>query len=147
VCSMNKFKVAFATEFKRCLILRYGKIPSSARIARDFTLASPQNIEPISIETIRKWTNGINLPQSERMHTLAIWLNFDTSKFNNESKLDKSSSLKLSSNDIDKKHSDIAYLVNIYSGINEEHQIIVMQLIELFYQRSLKGMHPHPPPL
>ena len=143
---MINFRVAFATELRRCLVLRYGKMPSSARIARDFTLASSDSFESVSIETIRKWTHGVNLPQSERMHFLAIWLNFDPAKLNYESRLANLPSLNLSKKYVSKRDSDLGYLVKIYPELNEEDQMIIMQLIASLYKGSLSRRE-SPPPL
>ena len=73
---MIEIKDAFAKEFKRCLIAHYGKVPSCARIAKDFTLIS-RELDPISVETVRKWLLGINLPHSARLRTLVLWLNLN----------------------------------------------------------------------
>lgn len=128
---MVELKSAFAKEFKRCLIKRYGKVPSAATIARDFTLASPIGVEPVSVETIRKWLLGINLPQSARMHTLSIWLGFDSSVMN--------FAFKKSAPHLHRKitgqsamDSEIVHLLHSFSELQESERETVLEIVDLY---------------
>lgn len=135
---MDELKKAFAKEFRRCLIARYGKIPSAAIIARDFTLVSPSAIEPLSLETIRKWLHGINLPQSARMRTLSNWIGFDVSAldvaFKTADNVNGAANLKTQKS-ID---SEIVLLLQNFSELQEDERQTVLQIVDL-YRRS-KGM-------
>lgn len=66
----------FSKQLKICVKRAYsGKIPSYAVIARDYSLRA--NGEAVSAETIRKWMQGISVPQSGRLRTLIQWLGFE----------------------------------------------------------------------
>ncbi len=54
----------------------YGKIPSCAVFARDFSLLA-KDVEPISVETARKWIRGKALPHASRLRILCAWLSID----------------------------------------------------------------------
>lgn len=73
---------AIQMEFHRLLRarlkLRYGKIPTSARLARDFSLIAA-DVAPISHETARKWLRGDVMPHARRLKILCSWLNIDFS--------------------------------------------------------------------
>lgn len=131
---MVELKNAFAKEFKRCLVARYGKVPSAATIARDFTLASPEGVEPVSVETVRKWLLGVNLPQSARMRTLAVWLGFDSSTFD--------FAFKSSAPLLHKKlttqsamDSEMVHLLHSFSELLESERETVLEIVDL-YKRS-----------
>ena len=68
------------TEFQRLLLARlkarYGRIPTSARLARDFSLIAAE-VAPISNETARKWLRGDVMPHAKRLKILCSWLNID----------------------------------------------------------------------
>jgi len=132
---MDELKKAFVKEFKRCLIARYGKIPSAAVIARDFTLASPAAIEPLSLETIRKWLNGINLPQSARMRTLSNWIGFDASALDEAFK--PANNINQTANWSSQKSidSEIVHLLHAFGELQESERETVLQIVDL-YRRS-----------
>ena len=73
---------AIQMQFHRLLLarlkLRYGKIPTSARLARDFSLIA-SDVDPISHETARKWLRGDVMPHARRLKILSSWLNIDFS--------------------------------------------------------------------
>lgn len=71
---MDQVKQAFSTELVESLKKSYGgKMPSSAAIARDFSLKAP-HLPHISTETVRKWIRGETLPHVSRMNALIDWL-------------------------------------------------------------------------
>lgn len=114
---------------------RYGKIPSSARIARDFTLASPDGIEPISVETIRKWLLGTNLPQSARMRTLCNWLGFNASALDDAFKT-QSKGNEISNFNTEKSiDSEIVHLLQSFGELQESERQTVLEIVDL-YRRS-----------
>jgi hypothetical protein len=135
---MVELKNAFVKEFKRCLVAKYGKVPSSARIARDFTLSSPEGIEPVSVETIRKWLLGINIPQSARMRTLSVWLGFDMSTFDIAFKPNAPAANNVlnTQSAID---SEIIHLLQSFSELRESERETVLEIVDLYKRsRSLK---------
>lgn len=70
---MDKVKQAFSTRLVESLKQFYGgRLPSIARIARDFSLKSP-HLAHVSSETIRKWIRGESLPHISRMQVLIDW--------------------------------------------------------------------------
>jgi hypothetical protein len=135
---MIELKHAFVKEFKRCLVAKYGKVPSAARIAKDFTLSSPEGVEPISVETIRKWLLGVNIPQSARMRTLSVWLGFEMSAFDIAFKPNARASnngLKTQTT-IDSK---ILQLIQSFSELEESERETVLEIVDLYKRsRSLK---------
>jgi transcriptional regulator with XRE-family HTH domain len=131
---MVELKNAFVKEFKRCLVSKYGKVPSAARIAKDFTLSSPEGVEPVSVETIRKWLLGINIPQSARMRTLSRWLGFDVSVFDVAFKLsDPPTHNEL--NTRRKVDREILHLLQSFSELQESERETVLEIVDL-YKRS-----------
>ena len=75
---MQDLKNNFSIHLQNKLRERYGKIPSCAVFARDFSLLA-RDVEPISIETARKWIRGKSLPHAARLRVLCAWLQIDTS--------------------------------------------------------------------
>lgn len=131
---MVELKNAFVNEFKRCLTAKYGKVPSASRIARDFTLASPEGIEPISGETVRKWLLGINIPQSARMRTLSRWLGFDVSVFDVAFK----PSNPPTHNELNTRRKvdrEILHLLQSFSELQASERETVLEIVDL-YKRS-----------
>jgi hypothetical protein len=74
--SMSSLNHYFSKELRNSLIQHYGKVPSCAVIARDFSLKA-RDVEPVSIETVRKWLNGSSLPHAKRLLVLNTWIGID----------------------------------------------------------------------
>lgn len=71
---MERIKSDFADQFTRCLKAFYqGRLPSFAKIARDFSLRAP-HLPHVSAETVRHWVRGSSLPHVSRMQVLVDWL-------------------------------------------------------------------------
>lgn len=71
---MERIKSDFADQFTRCLKAFYqGRLPSFAKIARDFSLRAP-HLPHVSAETVRHWVRGTSLPHVSRMQVLVDWL-------------------------------------------------------------------------
>ena len=71
---MERIKSEFADQFTRCLKAFYqGRLPSFAKIARDFSLRAP-HLPHVSAETVRHWVRGTSLPHVSRMQVLVDWL-------------------------------------------------------------------------
>lgn len=72
--SIELLRHNFAKQLRLCIKREYaGKIPSYSLIARDYALRS-SGYNAVSAETIRKWMQGISVPQSTRLRTLIQWL-------------------------------------------------------------------------
>jgi hypothetical protein len=64
----------FGESLRRAVRQQYnGKIPSAAKVARDFNLLAGQT-DQISQETMRKWLRGVAIPRASRLLTLSRWL-------------------------------------------------------------------------
>jgi hypothetical protein len=64
----------FSGALRRLIKKAYGgKLPSAARVTRDYNLLSGQT-DNISQETMRKWMNGAAIPRADRLLILAQWL-------------------------------------------------------------------------
>lgn len=71
---MKTLKSDFALQLGHCLHAFYGgRLPSFAKIARDFSLRSP-HLPHVTAETIRNWTRGTAIPHVSRMQVLVEWL-------------------------------------------------------------------------
>lgn len=78
----------FAESFKKALIAKYGKVPSTSFIANNFNLRAYET-QAISRESARKWLAGISFPEGGRLRVISKWLNLDTNEFLNASGVDR----------------------------------------------------------
>lgn len=125
---MVELKNAFAKEFKRCLIAHYGKVPSCARIAKDFTLIS-RELEPISVETVRKWLLGVNMPHSARLRTLVLWLNLNIGVIDEAL---TSATQHPKSKELHPSNLNEEQLLKIFQTLGRGDQEKVLQIAELY---------------
>lgn len=133
---MVELKNAFAKEFRRSLIAHYGKVPSCAKIARDFTLIAPE-LEPISVETVRKWLLGINMPHSARMRTLVVWLNLKVDVLDGPH-LNRTANLASGRQNGKGSTPSAAKLLDIFDQLNSNAQQTVLEIAELYKNCPLK---------
>lgn len=75
---INALKISFSKQLQEKLRSHYGKIPSCSVFARDFSLLA-KDVEPISVETARKWIRGKAMPHASRLRVLCAWLKIDYS--------------------------------------------------------------------
>jgi transcriptional regulator with XRE-family HTH domain len=79
---MNKsslfVKKRFADEMKRCCAERYSKIPSNAKLAKDFYYSTNYSLN-VNRETVRKWLKGEAFPDLDYLIHLINWLELDMS--------------------------------------------------------------------
>lgn len=79
---MNKsslfIKKRFAEEMKRCCAERYSKIPSNAKLAKDFYYSTNYTLN-VNRETVRKWLKGEAFPDLDYLIHLINWLELDMS--------------------------------------------------------------------
>ncbi|MDP3121313.1 MAG: hypothetical protein Q8M75_01650, partial [Polynucleobacter sp.] len=127
---MVELKNAFAKEFRRCLIAHYGKVPSCAKIARDFTLIA-RELEPVSVETVRKWLLGINMPHSARMRTLVVWLNLKVDVLDGPH-LNHTVSLAPAHQNGKASTPNAAKLLDLFDQLNSNAQQTVLEIAELY---------------
>ena len=77
---MNKrslfIKKRFAEEIKRCCAERYSKIPSNAKLAKDFYYSTNYTLN-VNRETVRKWLKGDAFPDLDYLIHLIDWLGLD----------------------------------------------------------------------
>ena len=66
----------FSKIFTSALVSRYGELPSSSFIAREFNLRS-EYLEQISQESARRWARGLALPDIDKMIIIRKWLHID----------------------------------------------------------------------
>lgn len=127
---MVEIKNAFAKEFRRSLITHYGKVPSCAKIARDFTLFS-REVEPISVETVRKWLLGVNIPHSARMRTLVVWLGLNIDVLDGPHSNHAVNSSLVQQN-VKANGQSASKLMNLFNQLNPDAQKTVLEIVELY---------------
>lgn len=83
ICLMveNKIKEFFSKALEQALIERYGKLPSSAFVAREFNLRAA-NIDHINQESARKWLRGLAIPELNKLFVMQAWLGLDLNTLN-----------------------------------------------------------------
>lgn len=72
----------FAESFRKALIAKYGKVPSTSFIANNFNLRAYET-QAISRESARKWLAGLSFPEGGRLRVISKWLNLDANEFLN----------------------------------------------------------------
>lgn len=72
----NEVKDRFAANLRSALMKEFGELPSNAVIAREFNLRA-YGTEPVSQESVRRWVQGICMPDEKKMRVLASWLDLD----------------------------------------------------------------------
>lgn len=77
----NKIKEFFSKALEQALIERYGKLPSSAFVAREFNLRAA-NIDHINQESARKWLRGLAIPELNKLFVMQAWLGLDLNTLN-----------------------------------------------------------------
>jgi hypothetical protein len=74
--SKNKIEQRFSNALQHSLIKRYGKLPPSSFVAKEFEQQCEQS-ESVTQESVRRWIRGISIPSDQRLHILVKWLNLD----------------------------------------------------------------------
>lgn len=146
---MDQIKLEFADQFTKCLRAYYkDRLPSFAKIARDFSLRAP-HLPHVSAETVRHWARGASLPHVSRMQVLVDWLGPEVA-----SSFDKNASASLSAKPLHnsdrlgssliyvEKHrmslnedADSSELINILNILNEEERRAIFEIAQLFVAR------------
>ncbi len=125
---MQQLKNKFAEQLQQKLRNHYGRIPSCAVFARDFSLLA-KDVEPISVETARKWIRGKALPHAARMRVLCAWLNMDFSLSFEEASLIQS---KPTINGYDRDFQ------NIVQRLRPEDLKVLKEIANLYLQQRPK---------
>lgn len=144
---MERIKSEFADQFTRCLKAFYqGRLPSFAKIARDFSLRAP-HLPHVSAETVRHWVRGASLPHVSRMQVLVDWLGPEVaSSFDSHAKAlfsgrpaPKSNQLfvGLQAAGLQSEPADAtqAELVAVLSRLNEQERQAVFEIAQLLVAR------------
>lgn len=151
---MERIKSEFADQFTRCLKAFYqGRLPSFAKIARDFSLRAP-HLPHVSAETVRHWVRGSSIPHVSRMQVLVDWLgpevaaSFDNharallagqpAPFSNqlispEVRLEPSQQISIT----DKTNTELLAVLNL---LTEEERLAVYEIAQLLVARHSPAM-------
>jgi 2-hydroxychromene-2-carboxylate isomerase len=77
----NKIKEIFSNKLGRALIERYGKLPSSAFVAKEFNHRAASE-DHINQESARKWLRGLAIPELNKLFVMQAWLGLDLNALN-----------------------------------------------------------------
>lgn len=132
---MQHLKNKFAEQLQQKLRNHYGRIPSCAVFARDFSLLA-RDVEPISVETARKWIRGKALPHAARMRVLCAWLNMDFSLSLEETSLIQSKPAN-NGHDRDSNGYDRDFQHTI-ERLRPEELKVLKEIANLYVQQRLK---------
>ncbi len=70
---------SFSSFFREGLRQKYGRLPSAAFVAIQFSRQLDGG-KSVSHETVRRWMRGISMPTYSHLQVLAVWLVLDTNK-------------------------------------------------------------------
>lgn len=132
---MQDLKNNFSLLLQNKLRERYGKVPSCAVFARDFSLLA-KDVEPISIETARKWIRGKALPHATRLRVLCAWLQIDTSfgqldstQYNHQS---------LYGHSFNGLHQTTSELLRLIEKLSPEEHEVLIDLVKVYIKKKNK---------
>lgn len=155
---MERIKSEFADQFTRCLKAFYqGRLPSFAKIARDFSLRAP-HLPHVSAETVRHWVRGSSLPHVSRMQVLVDWLGSDVAaSFDNHSRALLTGKAGVQSNQLFNNDSTLtnnnepqagqettpAELLAVLNRLTEQERQAVKQIAQLLLVKHLHNQQPN----
>jgi threonyl-tRNA synthetase len=132
---MQDLKNTFSLHLQKKLRERYGKVPSCSVFARDFSLLA-KDVEPISIETARKWIRGKALPHASRLRVLCDWLQIDTSfgqldsnQYNHQS---------LYGHSFNGLHQTNTELLRLTEKLSPEEVEVLVDLVKIYIKKKNK---------
>ena len=144
---MERIKSEFSDQFTRCLKAFYqGRLPSFAKIARDFSLRAP-HLPHVSAETVRHWVRGTSLPHVSRMQVLVDWLGPEVaSSFDSHAKALLSGRPAPNSNQLftrlneanqqfDSPNTTLAELMAVLNLLNDQERQAVYEIAQLLVAR------------
>jgi hypothetical protein len=133
---VQNLKENFSFLLQNKLRERYGKVPSCAVFARDFSLLA-KDVEPISIETARKWIRGKALPHASRLRVLCAWLQIDTSfgqldsnEYNHQS---------LYGHSFNGLNQNTSELLRMIEKLSSEEVEVLIDLVKVFIKKKNKS--------
>jgi hypothetical protein len=132
---MQDLKKTFSLHLQNKLRERYGKVPSCAVFARDFALLA-KDVEPISIETARKWIRGKALPHATRLRVLCAWLQIDTS-FGQTDSYQKNHQL-LYGHSFNGLHQTTSEILRLTEKLSPEELEVLIDLVKIYIKRKIK---------
>lgn len=111
-------KEKFSERLKLALATKYPNILKNSEIATKFNLQHPN--EPVTQQAVYKWLNGLAIPSSDKIDTLANWLNVKP--------------LWLRYGISDNNQADIMTetLVELISSLSEKQKRAILQIILAF---------------
>lgn len=126
-------KAAFSKELMRCLLDKYGRMPSAAVLARDFNFRSG-DLSPITAETARRWIRGMSIPEMERLKLLIEWLGMRVDFLNKPEQIrTESPSLRPFSESRHSQESGLSpdemELVRVYRGSEESVRRLLLSVV------------------
>jgi hypothetical protein len=126
-------KAAFSKELMRCLLDKYGRMPSAAVLARDFNFRSG-DLSPITAETARRWIRGMSMPEMERLKLLIEWLAMRVDFLNEPEQI--RSEVPSNRPNFESRHShepglspDEMELVRVYRGSEESVKRLMLSVV------------------
>ncbi len=132
---MQDLKNSFAIHLQNKLRERYGKLPSCAVFARDFSLLA-RDVEPISIETARKWIRGKALPHAARLRVLCAWLQIDPSLGHIETEEYNKQSFKTCN--LNGAHQPNPELLRLIEKLSSAEVEILVELLKIYIKKKNK---------
>ena len=140
---MKTLKSDFALQLGHCLHAFYGgRLPSFAKIARDFSLRSP-HLPHVTAGTIRNWTRGTAIPHVSRMQVLVEWLGPEVaSAFDNHARalltgkpVENSNRLLTEPDQADGVDATSRSLLSIFKRLNDQERQAVFEIAQLLVAR------------
>ncbi len=132
---MQNLKSSFAIHLQNKLRQRYGKLPSCAVFARDFSLLA-RDVEPISIETARKWMRGKALPHAARLRVLCAWLQIDPSLGHIES--EQHDKQLFNTHNLNGTHHPNPELLRLVEKLSSAEVEILVELLKIYIKKKNK---------
>ena len=155
---MERIKSVFADQFTRCLKAFYqGRLPSFAKIARDFSLRAP-HLPHVSAETVRHWVRGSSLPHVSRMQVLVDWLGPEVAaSFDNHARALLSGKPGIQSNQLfttlpsltinneqqASEETTPAELLTVLNRLTEQERQAIMEIAQLLLIKHLNRKQPN----
>lgn len=135
----NEEKAAFSERLKQALIRSMKRVLSPSELATQFNLR--HSYEPITPQAAQKWLTGKAKPTSDKMETLAEWLDVPEHWLNYGSPTPKRSKSTPTPQPVsgDNLTPDEIKLIARYRYLTERQQQLVFEVIDAFaLEREIK---------
>lgn len=124
----QRLNCRFAEQLKAALVGRYGHLPSTRFVAREFNLRHLGGTS-ISSESVRRWQLGLCIPHQDRLHTLSVWLGIQVYRFDSldftQGKISRGQQLR------DLKTEDLDNSIDSFLALSRPQQLCLLQLVRL----------------